>query len=444
MKGSYFLIPVLVCVLLAVPTTSSADISLGIWLSDTSDYPAFEDTVVKKHAIVQYALLWDAAASSHTTQLSKIDGYGAVPMCIWGRGKGTTYGNMSYAQVVAGDADAAIRAVAQKVAAFGKTVIFTIDMEFNHQDNPSCYLNDPSRSASGFGTMWRHVVTVFDNAGATNVQWAWIPNYQGSPNTPENNYNNYYPGDGYVDWVGALGFDADWGGSGSAGLSFNMLFSSILSDLASRYSTKPQIIGWFGTAERDALKKANWLSQSYGAMASYANLRAVCYHNSTQGSFDYLIWGGSTPESVTNAYAQAIQPTYFLSVLPPYADIVPTGSGSGAIIDLIADKSTYNSTDSILVTANVQTSSTPFYPYVRILMADGRTLYYVKDSGFTSTSTPYISGGPFSPAAAIYGYQVLNVSFSGIATGQYTLEGLAADASMNPIGSVDSQVLTVQ
>jgi hypothetical protein len=123
-----------------------------------------------------------------------------------------------------------------------------------------------------------------------------------------------------------MGFDANWADPshpGAAGLSFNTMFSAILADFTSRYSDKPQMIEWFATAG-NASQKPTWIAQSYSAMASYANLRAVVWFNDFNGedpsSFDFRVWTTTrpgyppVPATVTNAYGQAISPASFLSV----------------------------------------------------------------------------------------------------------------------------------
>ncbi|MFF4158982.1 glycoside hydrolase family 26 protein [Streptomyces sp. NPDC001678] len=51
---------------------------------------------------------------------------------------------------------------------------------------------------------WKRVHDVFADAGAGNVIWAWSPNIV----NPVRNVDiaDYYPGDGYVDWVGMVGY----------------------------------------------------------------------------------------------------------------------------------------------------------------------------------------------------------------------------------------------
>ena len=122
-------------------------------------------------------------------------------------------------------------------------------------------------------------------------------------------------------------------------------------------------------------------------------------------------------------------------------------------IDLTADKTEYGTTDSISVTADVWPLTVPCYPFVRILMADGSTLYYQSGVGFTASPVPYLGFevGTIVTSEPIRDYLVLSASFSGIATGTYYLEGGAVDMTKTVsadnliyFGTVDRETLTVK
>jgi hypothetical protein len=122
-------------------------------------------------------------------------------------------------------------------------------------------------------------------------------------------------------------------------------------------------------------------------------------------------------------------------------------------IDLTADKVEYGTTGTISVTADVWPLTVPCYPFVRILMADGSTLYYQSGVGFTASPVPYLGfeAGTILTAEPIRDYLALSANFSGIATGTYYLEGGAVDmtrtVSANNLvywGTVDREELTVR
>ncbi len=122
-------------------------------------------------------------------------------------------------------------------------------------------------------------------------------------------------------------------------------------------------------------------------------------------------------------------------------------------IDLTADKAEYGTTGTISVTADVWPLTVPCYPFVRILMADGSTLYYQSGVGFTASPVPYLGfeAGTILTAEPIRDYLALSASFSGIATGTYILEGGAVDMTKTTsadnlvyFGTVDREELTVR
>ncbi|MEI6632746.1 MAG: YncE family protein [Chlamydiota bacterium] len=122
-------------------------------------------------------------------------------------------------------------------------------------------------------------------------------------------------------------------------------------------------------------------------------------------------------------------------------------------IDLTADKTTFATTDRISVTADVLAIPTPCYPFVRILLADGSTLYYESGRGFTNSPTPYLgfAAGTVMTTALIPNYPALTADFSGIIPGTYVLEGGAVDATKTTsasnliyFGRVDRETLTVR
>ncbi len=139
-------------------------------------------------------------------------------------------------------------------------------------------------------------------------------------------------------------------------------------------------------------------------------------------------------------------PTRTATPVPPEPTATPP-------IDLTADKTEYGTTGAISVTADVWPLSVPCYPFVRIVMADGSTLYYQSGVGFTASPVPYLGfeAGTILTAEPIRDYLALSANFSGIATGTYYLEGGAVDmtrtVSANNLvywGTVDREELTVR
>jgi beta-mannanase len=74
---------------------------------------------------------------------------------------------------------------------------------YNHE--PEAAAGGSHGTASEFIAAWRRVVTIFDQQGATNVEWTWqMTAYSFRANSSDARYaGRWYPGDAYVDNVGA-------------------------------------------------------------------------------------------------------------------------------------------------------------------------------------------------------------------------------------------------
>ncbi|HSU14713.1 glycoside hydrolase family 26 protein [Longimicrobium sp.] len=188
--------------------------------------------------------------------------------------------------IIAGQADARLTAVARGVKSVGSLVLLEPGWEMNGNWDFAWQgvLNGGNANAPvKFAAAWRHMVDIFRREGADNVRWVFNPNvgnsvtHTASGASSWNWYANYYPGDAYVDYVGAHGFNgpAVWNTSWQdfATMTDGTAADHMLSDLAARYPTKPIIIGEFATQEGSAGQKAAWITDAYRRMR--ANPRVV-------------------------------------------------------------------------------------------------------------------------------------------------------------------------
>jgi hypothetical protein len=115
-----------------------------------------------------------------------------------------------------GDADARIDQVARSLAIVRGVVLVEAGWEMNgnwaYGWQGIANGADPSAPAKYIAAV-RRVVDRFRAAGATNVRWVFNPNTgnalaaPGAGSSHWNWYANYYPGDPYVDFVGAHGYN---------------------------------------------------------------------------------------------------------------------------------------------------------------------------------------------------------------------------------------------
>jgi mannan endo-1,4-beta-mannosidase len=125
------------------------------------------------------------AASHHAVTLVQLDPTG-----------------ISLAAIASGRYDAYLRGYASAVKTFGRPVV----IGFGHEVNGNWYSwAHQHTSPAVFVEAWRHIVTVFRTAGASNVTWLWTVNvidrHVGIPSPAP-----WWPGSSYVTWVGIDGY----------------------------------------------------------------------------------------------------------------------------------------------------------------------------------------------------------------------------------------------
>jgi hypothetical protein len=113
--------------------------------------------------------------------------------------------------IASGAVDGYIREYARALKSFANPVLIRLfGGEFNgswsYGQSPRA---NPALTPADFATAWRRVVDIFRQVGATNVSFAWIPNAYPPDPVPwvDPDIAAYYPGDAYVDWVGADAYD---------------------------------------------------------------------------------------------------------------------------------------------------------------------------------------------------------------------------------------------
>ena len=165
-------------------------------------------------------------------------------------------GVASFPDIIAGRYDSYFRHEADAMKALGMTV----DIRFAHEMNLLSSDWGPGsdgNTGSAFAEAWRHIVSIFREEGATNVKWVWAPNvdYGGRP------FNQFYPGDEWVDYVGLDGYNWGTGSSGSSWQTFSKIFASSYATIT-QLSSKPLIVTETASSEIGG-SKAAWIEQAF-------------------------------------------------------------------------------------------------------------------------------------------------------------------------------------
>lgn len=214
----------------------------------------------------------------------------------------------SLAKIVAGEFDPALRAYARAAAATRIPLLIEFGTEANGSWFPwSGVCNGgPER----FRAAYRHIVTIFRQAGARNV--TWVLHLDASAG---NRLAAYYPGRTYVDWVGLSAYGAQV--PGDSWQSFRSVFEPAYRELAAAAPGKPIALLEFGAIAEPGRDKAAWIAAALRDVASgrYPRLKAISYWNSNwrnEGRGPSIMRIDSSPE-VLAAYREAIAFSTFVS-----------------------------------------------------------------------------------------------------------------------------------
>ncbi len=205
-------------------------------------------------------------------------------------------------EVAAGRHDAYLRSIAQQVRALGRPVLLRYAYEMDGDGN-----RDWVHSGPDYVAAWRHVRQLFDGVPAA---WVWAPN--AAAFVDPSAVQRYWPGDGYVDWIGADGYNwygcrnrTDW-------RSLREIFQPFYDWGIERH--KPLMIAETGTTEdpADPGRKRAWYTQAASALQSMPRVRAVMFFDSGNSC---PWWVDTTPQSLKGF--RTLAKSANLGALPP-------------------------------------------------------------------------------------------------------------------------------
>jgi hypothetical protein len=163
--------------------------------STAAQASTFSDQIGRHAAIVSYYL---AFGQSLPSGLSIVSDAGSLPMVSWKCGA-------TDPQILAGKEDTLIKNVAEQYKAFARPVLVRWFWEMNLPNvpgNPYClgYPNtELAQQQAGYVAAWKHIWTIFQQVGASNVGFVWCPS--AAELSPPSVAAGFFPGKQYVNWV---------------------------------------------------------------------------------------------------------------------------------------------------------------------------------------------------------------------------------------------------
>ncbi len=164
---------------------------------------------------------------------------------------------------------------------------------------------------SDFVPAWRHVHDIFEAEGATNVTWVWSINHESVPAVRSNSFDDYYPGDGYVDWVSISGFNWGTTRSDTAWRPLDFWYRRPMAYL--KTTGKPIVVSEFASVEQGGDKGA-WITDAYTRFRTkYPGIKAVIYYNKPETQVDGTQdWRIDTSPASREAYRAAVASPFYL------------------------------------------------------------------------------------------------------------------------------------
>lgn len=178
--------------------------------ADTTPIDAYEQMVGR----VQARIGWYEALTNYfpVAAINAVQDRGSIPYIVWepydSRVPGETPRSMHsrLPEIATGKYDFQINAWAQAAAVNGRPIEICFGHEMNGDWHAWGFLNGHNGNTSQlYVRAYRHVVDLFDAAGAANVSWVWAVNASW-----HDDFSEAFPGVEYVDRLGVNGHN--WGG----------------------------------------------------------------------------------------------------------------------------------------------------------------------------------------------------------------------------------------
>jgi hypothetical protein len=275
--------------------------------NDTRAVAVFEDELGRTLGLDRSFSSWDATEPSYAikddVKFGRLPFVTIQPQLSNGQ-KITWYG------ITSGAHDARIYAQARALKSVGHPILLSLDHEMN--------LRSGWGSAADYAAAMRHYVDIFRAVGATNVSFAFVLSASGYLN---NGANAWYPGDSYVDWIGADTYNfaqcqpniglPHWRTLATTGQPFY--------DWAGKRG-KPLVIAEWGTTNdpKNPQAKAQWISDAVKTLQGWPKVKAAAYFEA-DATCDWRVTSDAASLSAFKTLAASplanAMPTARLSVL---------------------------------------------------------------------------------------------------------------------------------
>jgi hypothetical protein len=232
---------------------------------------------------------------------------GMTPMVTWDPIQGKDPTAYTLSKIASGRYDTYVLGAAHEIATYKRPVFIRLAPEMNGSWS-SWGAGVNGNTPQSYIAMWRHVVSIFRLAGATNASWVWSPNV---PGTSSYAFQPYFPGDSWVNVVALDGYNM--GTRLGYWQSFTKLFGRSYEELAS-LTNRPMMIAETSSAEYGG-SKAAWIASIPPSISTtMPRIRAITWFDRLTKEGDWRM--NSSPSALT-AFRDVVGSGFFSGSLSP-------------------------------------------------------------------------------------------------------------------------------
>ncbi len=171
--------------------------------------------------------------------------------------------------ILSGQFDSDFVTWAEGAKSFGSDLIVDWGWEMNGDWAPwnGAYNGGQSEGPQRFQQAYRHIIELMRRRGASNIRWAFHVNFPEYPAEPWNAFENYYPGDDVIDYVGVSIYGAQ-SPIDESFPSFTSNMDSAYSRLVAMAPQKPVFVFEFGASENPLGDQAQWADEALADILS--------------------------------------------------------------------------------------------------------------------------------------------------------------------------------
>ena len=246
---------------------------------------AFRESTGKNPAIVVFSDEWMNDKKFPLAGVTTIRSEGKVPYVrLMMRSTDKPYQQeplYTLNNIILGKFDGELRAWAREARAFGSPVLIEYGTEVNQWSYPwNGYWNGYASGQETFKEAFRHIKTLMEEEGASNLIWAYHLNAESLPDETWNNMTSYYPGDEYCDII-TVSLYGSKKPFETGEKDFTVMMNSVNNNLALNSIHKP-ILVITGTDIRNmVVNPASWVEKAVTSLSDNAwpDVKGLIWYN---------------------------------------------------------------------------------------------------------------------------------------------------------------------